>query len=58
MSVVRTLLSAFPLSGFFTGGVAHGTGNSQSESSTDSGAHTRNHGEKNWQDNLQGVHPF
>ena len=34
MSVVRTSLSAFPLSGFFTGGVAHGTGSSQNESRT------------------------
>ena len=34
MSVVRTSLSAFPLSGFFTGGVAHGTGSRQRKGAT------------------------
>lgn len=56
MSVVRTSLSAFPLSGFFTGGVAHGTGSSQNESRT--GKSSRNIQHEAGQDRLCGGRSF
>lgn len=56
MSVVRTSLSAFPLSGFFTGGVAHGTGSSQNESRT--GKSGRNIQHEAGQDHLCGGRSF